>query len=38
MSGNGNADAVTLEGRGLVKNYGARRVVDEIDVEVQSGE
>ncbi|UCE01669.1 MAG: LPS export ABC transporter ATP-binding protein [Candidatus Latescibacterota bacterium] len=38
MSGNGNAETVTLEGRGLVKTYGARRVVDEIDVEVQSGE
>jgi lipopolysaccharide export system ATP-binding protein len=30
--------AVTLAGRGLRKSYGARRVVDGIDVDVQSGE
>jgi lipopolysaccharide export system ATP-binding protein len=32
------ASAVALAGRGLVKSYGARRVVDGIDVHVQSGE
>lgn len=30
--------ALALEGRGLVKQYGARRVVDEIDLEVRCGE
>ncbi|MFQ5600751.1 MAG: LPS export ABC transporter ATP-binding protein [Candidatus Krumholzibacteriia bacterium] len=38
MKGNGRSDGVTLEGRGLVKSYGARRVVDGIDVHVRSGE
>jgi lipopolysaccharide export system ATP-binding protein len=37
MSGNGKA-AATLAGRGLVKSYGSRRVVDGIDVEVHGGE
>ena len=37
MSGNGKA-AATLAGRGLVKSYGSRRVVDGIDVEVHAGE
>jgi len=32
------APAVTLAGRGLVKSYGSRRVVDGIEVHVQSGE
>ena len=37
MNGNGKA-AVTLAGRGLVKTYGPRRVVDGIDLEVHGGE
>jgi lipopolysaccharide export system ATP-binding protein len=32
------APALTLAGRGLVKTYGTRRVVDSIDLEVHSGE
>ena len=32
------AKALVLEGRGLVKSYGSRRVVDGIDVHVRSGE
>ena len=37
MSGNGKAAGV-LEGRALTKSYGARRVVDGIDVQVHGGE
>ncbi len=32
------ASAMALAGRALVKSYGSRRVVDHIDVHVQSGE
>ena len=32
------APAVSLEGRGLVKVYGPRRVVDGIDLQVRGGE
>lgn len=38
MRTNGGKPAAVLEGRGLVKVYGSRRVVDGIDLHVQRGE
>ncbi|HZM14737.1 MAG TPA: LPS export ABC transporter ATP-binding protein [Candidatus Krumholzibacteria bacterium] len=38
MKTNGNRRAGVLEGRQLTKNYGSRRVVDGIDLQVRSGE
>jgi lipopolysaccharide export system ATP-binding protein len=38
MKSNGRQPAAVLEGRGLVKVYGPRRVVDGIDLHVRRGE